>query len=132
MEEKISVLETKLKEGNTTTISVKNFKCNKCDFNKHSEQGLKTHEKIKHTEKTKPLSSKETSFECLDCDFLGKSKETIEVHNGIMYSDKFKCGLCEILFDDVQKLETHLTTCEVYKRKNDFRYTSTCGKPYRQ
>ena len=32
-----------------------------------------------------------------------------------MYTEKFKCGLCEILFDDVQKLETHLTTCEVYR-----------------
>ena len=59
MEEKISVLETKLKEGTATTISAKNFKCNKCDFKTHfSEQGLKTHEKRKHTEKTKPLSSR--------------------------------------------------------------------------
>ena len=115
MEEKMSVLETKLKEATSTPISAKNFKCNKCDFNTHSEQGLKTHEKRKHTEKTKPLSSKETSFECTDCDFIGKSKDTLEVHNGKMHTEKFKCGLCEILFDDIHKLETHLTTCEIYR-----------------
>ena len=115
MEEKISVLETKLKEATSTPISAKNFKCNKCDFSTHSEQGLKTHEKRKHTEKTKPLSSKETIFKCTNCDYFGKSKETLEVHNGKMHAEQFKCGLCEMLFDNIQKLETHLITCEVYR-----------------
>ena len=83
MEVKISVLETKLKEGTAKTISAKNFKCNKCDFNTHSEQGLKTQEKRKHTEKAKPLSSKETSFECLDCDFIGKSRKIRNTSNNM-------------------------------------------------
>jgi 4-diphosphocytidyl-2C-methyl-D-erythritol kinase len=38
----------------------------------------------------------------------------MEVHIGKSHTDNFECGLCEINFGNISKLETHLNTCEVY------------------
>jgi hypothetical protein len=38
----------------------------------------------------------------------------MEVHLGKYHSDKFECGLCGFETKDLQTLETHLFTCEIY------------------
>ena len=60
-------------------------------------------------------SFKEAKFKCEDCDFVGQSRETMEVHIGKSHTDNFECGLCELNFGNIGKLETHLNTCEVYR-----------------
>ena len=65
-------------------------------------------------------SFKEVKFKCEDCDFVGQSRETMEVHIGKSHTDNFECGLCELTFGNIGKLETHLNTCEVYRCRKCF------------
>ena len=37
------------------------------------------------------------------------------VHIGKKHSENIKCGLCDTIFQNIELLETHLITCEVYK-----------------
>ena len=39
----------------------------------------------------------------------------MEVHIGKCCYTYFECGLCEVKVENFEKLEIHLTTCEVYK-----------------
>ena len=39
----------------------------------------------------------------------------MEVHRGKVHSEQFECGLCELIANDLENLETHLTTCEIYQ-----------------
>ena len=119
---------------------VNKLKCTKCDFETQSEVGLKTHITRKHTavasvgypkycelcEKQfvnagdmkrhmKTHSFKSAKFKCEDCDFVGQSQETMEVHIGKTHTDTFECGLCEQDVGNVENLETHLHTCEIYR-----------------
>ena len=66
------------------------------------------HLKIAHT-------YKESKFKCEDCEFSGKNELSLEVHHVKCHSEDFECGLCELNFGNVGKLETHLNTCEVYR-----------------
>ena len=42
-------------------------------------------------------------------------KVTQQVHVGKGCSDNFECGLCDQTFENLEILETHLSTCEVYE-----------------
>ena len=53
-------------------------------------------------------------FECEECDFVSETLETMEVHNGKCCYDHIEFGLCECRFDNLEMLELHLTTCEVF------------------
>ena len=116
------------------------FKCDKCDFESNSKHGLKVHITRKHTNMTKEKyprkcdlcekkflnhtemkrhmkthSYKEAKFKCEDCEFVGEKFETMEVHLGKFHTDSFECGLCERSFGNIEILETHLNTCEIYR-----------------
>ena len=120
------------------------FRCDQCDFSSVSEQGLKTHSKRKHTNAViekemesfpkmcslcekqfdceitlkrhmKTHSYKQIEYRCEECDFLGATPFTMEVHLGKSHSDKFECGLCEFVAKDLETLDMHLFTCEIYQ-----------------
>ena len=42
----------------------------------------------------------------------------MEVHFKKMHSEKITCGLCDFETKDVESLDTHLFTCEIYKCNN--------------
>ena len=52
---------------------------------------------------------------CVECDFTCKTVETMEVYIGKCCYDYFECGLCEARVENLEKLELHLTTCEIYE-----------------
>ena len=39
----------------------------------------------------------------------------MEVHVGKCYSNNLECGLCDAEFKDLESLELHLRTCEMYE-----------------
>ena len=40
---------------------------------------------------------------------------TVEVHHGRYHSCDFECGLCDYKAKSIKKLNTHLSTCEIYE-----------------
>ena len=120
------------------------FKCEKCSFETTSEKGLKIHTQRKHTKlesETFPkscelceetftcsrdfrkhmkihsykFSNGSDGYKCEECDFMSRSKYTMDVHEGKCRKEDFECGLCESNFENVENLELHLVTCEVYQ-----------------
>ena len=114
--------------------------CNVCDFEASSQQGLKVHMKRKHTltgteqyprkcdvcelilDNQKDLkthmkthSYKRADYQCIDCDFCGDSPRTMNVHLGKHHLDTFECGLCDSDYPNLDDLELHLFTCEMYE-----------------
>ena len=81
--------------------------CDLCEEDLESVQEMKLHMK-KH-------SYKRVDYKCEECDFCGKNDVTMEVHVGKVHSEMFECGLCDSVFNDLDGLELHLCTCEVYK-----------------
>ena len=63
----------------------------------------------------KTHSCKVVQYQCNKCDFLGCSEIDIAVHSGKAHGDCFECGLCEHIAPDLESLETHLFTCEIFK-----------------
>ena len=139
LSEKLSKLQVVVKNNEK-----KLFKCDQCDFSFVSEQVLKTHSKRKHTNAViekemesfpkmcslcekqfdceitlkrhmKTHSYKQIEYRCEECDFLGATPFTMEVHLGKSHSDKFECGLCEFVAKDLETLDMHLFTCEIYQ-----------------
>ena len=51
---------------------------------------------------------------CEDCDYIGENGCSLDVHHGKFHNIDFECGLCDYKGKDVEKLETHLSTCEAY------------------
>ena len=39
----------------------------------------------------------------------------MEVHIGMHHSEKLGCGLCDLEVSNLENLELHLTTCEMYQ-----------------
>ena len=130
-------------QNTVKSLDIKIVKCSQCDFTSHSDQGLKTHIKRKHSaaisenqekcskscdlcgkefknekEMKKHLKShsfKQIEYKCEECDFLGTNTFTMEVHLGKSHSDQYECGLCDFVAKSFESLETHLFTCEIYK-----------------
>ena len=63
----------------------------------------------------KTHSYKLIDYRCAECDFMGSSETTMEVHMGKLHCEQIECGMCDIIFNDLATLETHLITCEIYK-----------------
>ena len=109
------------------------FKCEECNFSTSSKQGLRTHEKRKHTKASeqnkfprscdlcdkkirnvvelkqhmKTHSYKAVDYKCAECDFMGSNDTTMEVHMGKEHCEKIECGMCDSAFNDSETLETH-------------------------
>ena len=39
----------------------------------------------------------------------------MEIHHGRMHNENLECGLCDFVAKDVDKLDLHLVTCEIYE-----------------
>jgi hypothetical protein len=63
----------------------------------------------------KTHSYKSALFKCEECEFFGTNHLTMEVHLGKEHSANFECGLCEVEAKDLENLEMHLFTCEIYE-----------------
>ena len=46
---------------------------------------------------------------------MGSNDTTMEVHIGKEHCEKIECGMCDSVFNDLETLETHLSTWEIYK-----------------
>lgn len=126
------------------------FKCDECDFKSTSKHGLKVHLTIKHTNITdekyprkcdlyekqfvnhtemkrhmKSHSYKEAKVKCEDCEFVFEKFEIMEVHMGKFHTDCFECGLRE---RNIECLETHLYTCEIYRCRRCFHKENSISK----
>ena len=80
-----------------------------CDL---CEKELKTEKELKLHMRTH--SYKRSEYKCEECDFCGENELTMEVHIGKHHSEKFECGLCGFVANDLESLETHLFTCEIF------------------
>ena len=120
--------------------------CKYCDFKTSSERGLKVHIRRKHTilteadypaecdfcdlklisESDMKMHLKEShihtqsKFKCEDCDFYCENELSIEVHHGRCHNEDFECGLCEYKAGNIENLNIHLSTCEIYECDNCF------------
>ena len=120
-------------------------KCPSCSFTTTSEQGLKVHRKV-HFSKTCSLCEKtfknkqkfrdhkfehtnwdrkKGTYSCKECTFIGKNMFANEVHMGKVHASILNCGLCDVEFDKLEDLETHLSTCELYMCRNCTRKETT-------
>ena len=117
------------------------FKCKQCEYTTGSEQGLKTHISKKHKPTAESLdfprschlcdknlqSLKEykihikthsyrlIQYQCNMCSFSEYNEVGIEVHVGREHGENFECGMCEFIAEDLESLDLHLLTCEIYK-----------------
>ena len=108
---RIKNVEDKQKSVEAAAKPIKKFKCKNCDFETHSEIGLKQHNSKKHTKQ----EDQRKKIGCAKCTFKANSTETLDVHIGKIHADNFNCGLCEKTFETKENLETHLNTCEIYQ-----------------
>ena len=115
------------------------FNCTLCDFETYSKHGLKVHTTRKHStiEKTtfpaqcdfceklieskKELrkhmlehSYKRACYKCEECEFVAEKEETMKVHVKKLHSETIECGLCDYEAGNLEIIETHLFTCEVF------------------
>ena len=66
----------------------------------------------------KSHSYKKATYRCEDCTFVGENRATMEVHLGRAHSENLECGLCEFQVGNLEKLDLHLFTCEIYQCGN--------------
>ena len=114
------------------------FECKECVYKTSSDKLLKTH---KHkTEKEKlsfprscELCDKEIKcnrdlkmhmrehtcktiqYQCTLCNFGAYHELEIDIHFGKEHGENFICGLCDYRLNDLQALEMHLKTCEIFR-----------------
>ena len=142
IEQKNAEIESKKSENEMEDKSLK-YKCEFCDYQSNSKQGLKTHITRKHTkysEETRPINcevceieficTKELSkhmishcykdasilkFKCDECDFWGTNTITMEMHFRRLHSEIITCGLCDFVANNLEELDIHTFTCEIFK-----------------
>ena len=117
------------------------FKCKDCNFDTCSKRGLLIHIKRMHTnlkdekypcecdfcentlENEKELkmhlktchAARDAQSRCEDCSFIGENEPSVSVHHGKTHNCDFECGLCDFKAKSLNKLNTHLSTCEIYE-----------------
>ena len=82
-------------------------KCDLCEMNLENQKDMKIH--------MKTHSYKSARYQCVDCDFCGDSDRTMNVHLGKHHSESLECGLCDCKYKNLDDLDVHLFTCEVYE-----------------
>ena len=90
------------------------FECDLCEKVFDSVIEGKIHRKT-HSFKSRYKALEGEEQVCDNCDFSCKCIYTMEVHIGKCFSDNFECGFCDKKFNDIDTLELHLRTCEVYE-----------------
>ena len=136
--------KTSDKLENTKKAKDIKFKCNMCDFQSGSQSGLKTHISRKHTNYEHDASfkceicddkyikeeylkdhmithsyykSEFLKFKCDECDFWGPNAHTMKMHYFRLHCENVSCGSCNLEVKDVEELDIHTTTCEIFKCK---------------
>ena len=91
------------------------FPCDKCDLIYLSQQGLNTHNNIKHLG-IKPVQL--NSFKCHICGKSVSSKLRLNSHMIIAHSDErnFKCQVCDKAFPNYEYLKRHYKLSEQCRR----------------
>ena len=145
---KIDILKEKLEISGKPEEKIK---CTDCDFQSNSKHGLKTHVTRRHTKYNKEnfpkqcdlcdkrFNSKEEiekhvithsykteeslKFKCNECDFWCPNKVSIESHIKKIHSENITCGVCDDEANDSETLESHISSCQIYK--------GCCDKTYR-
>ena len=138
-DKKIKDLENVIKKKSIQEQSHEDFRCSKCDFVSKTKNGLKTHKARMHTkinvlqypvecelceakleneqimkEHLKYHSYKKSTYKCEDCDYCSENFLTMEVHVGKHHGGKTECGLCNFEAKDLEALNMHLSTCQIY------------------
>ena len=62
-------------------------------------------------------SYKEVQFKCEECSYCGNNEVSMEVHVSKVHFEKKECGMCEYEAKDLEALELHLVTCQIYECK---------------
>ena len=131
----LTVFQKEKKESNSTD----NFQCSECEFVSKSRNGVKTHKTRMHTKTDKlkyPIDCelcdaslenekdmkehlkyhkyKKATFKCEDCDYWCENFLTMEVHVGKFHSETLECGMCSWEAKDIESLNLHIATCEIY------------------
>ena len=138
-DKKLKELETLFKNKSKKETNAEVFKCSDCEFEAKTKGGLKTHMARVHT-KTKNLqypyqcevcndtlenekeavehlrkhAYRKSTFKCESCDFWCENFLTMEVHIGRLHSEKLICGLCNFEAKNIDNLNLHISTCEIY------------------
>ena len=138
-DKKLKDIDMAMKNKTKQDKIVEDFKCSECEFVSKTRSGLRTH-KVRIHSKTKNLqypvecelceakvdneremkdhmkihSYKKSTFKCEDCDFCSENFLTMEVHVGKLHSGKFECGLCNYDAKDLETLNIHISTCQIY------------------
>ena len=114
-----------------------------CDFESRSKSGLRNHIARKHTNYTEngvPLKceicekefknekdmkdhmisqsyykSDFLEFKCDECEFWGPNAQTMKKHFQRLHSENVACGICSLEMKDIETLDIHTSTCEIFK-----------------
>ena len=155
LKETQDILE-KIKSTNQLQVDVSSkqkFKCEMCEFQSSSSNGLKTHISRKHTKYMKEVAllkceicgkefgsenqfkdhmifhsfkdAEHLKFKCDECDFWGPNTFTMKMHFKRLHCENISCGMCVFIAKDVDTLDIHNSTCEMYKCN-----CVDCGKTY--
>ena len=63
----------------------------------------------------KTHSFKRVEYKCEECDFGGENELTMEVHVGRKHCETFDFGLCDFVARNLESLDIHLNTYEIYE-----------------
>ena len=111
--------ETTSKHGLKTHMTRKHTKFDKESFPKQCDLCSKTFENIEDLEKhviTHSYKSKDhLQFKCNECDFWCPNSVSIEAHIKKFHSENVTCGICDFKAETIEKLDTHVHTCQIYK-----------------
>ena len=88
------------------------FNCDVCEYETKSKIELKRHTK------SHSYTFSDNRVKCNECDFVGNNAWTLQIHNGKSHSQNIDCGLCDFPAKDIETLNMHLKTCEIYECAN--------------
>ena len=73
---------------------------------------------MKRHKKSHSYTFEDNNCKCKECDYVGKNAWTLQIHNGKAHSQSIDCGLCDFPAKDLETLNLHLKTCEIYECDN--------------
>ena len=85
------------------------LQCEFCEYETSRKIDLKRHTK------SHSYTFEKNTCKCNQCDFTGNNAWTLQIHNGKAHSESIECGLCDFVAKDLDVLNLHLKTCEIYE-----------------
>ena len=115
------------------------YKCSVCGYQAKSSSGLRMHMNRKHTKYEENMKSfqcencgkefrsaedfkehmvthsyQKLQYKCDECDFWGPNEHTMKMHTKRIHSETITCGMCDFETKQIECLDTHTFTCEMY------------------